>query len=97
MPIAAAASEILGVGPTNVQRETCAATMGPKKKRGRPGLERPKSREETPKEGYDRTSVARDVALQKLRVRRTIFNCIFCRAAHPGTGGCIPQPKQIRA
>ena len=25
----------------------------PKKKRGRSGLERPKSREETPKEGYD--------------------------------------------
>jgi hypothetical protein len=52
-----------------------------KRKMGRPGLERPKSREETPKEGYDKTSWARNVASQKLRVRRTIFNCIFCRAA----------------
>jgi hypothetical protein len=57
-------------------------TPGPqKRKKGRPGLERPKSREETPKEGYDITSEARDVASQKLRVRRTIFKCIFCRAA----------------
>jgi hypothetical protein len=52
-----------------------------KRKMGRPGLERPKSREETPKEGYDITSWAHYVASQKLRVRRTIFKCIFCRAA----------------
>jgi len=59
------------------------------RKKGRSGHERPKSREETPKEGYDTTSRARHVALQKLLVRRTIFKCIFCRAAPTETRGCI--------
>ncbi len=74
----------------------------PEKKRGRSGLERPKSREETPKEGYDRASYARDVAPQNLRVRCTIFKCIFCRAAHPqvkGSAGSgrIRGKKAVRA
>jgi hypothetical protein len=54
------------------------------KKRGRSGHERPKSREETPKEGYDNTSQARDVALHKLRVHCSIFKCNFCRAGIRG-------------
>jgi hypothetical protein len=48
------------------------------KKKGRSGHERPKSREETPKEGYDSASLARDVASQKLRVHCSIFKCNFC-------------------
>jgi len=63
-----------------------------KRKKGRPGLERPKSREETPKEGYDITSWARHVAPQKLRVRRTIFKCIFCRAASPESKSSAVRP-----
>src|SRR3990167_4957551 len=57
------------------------------KKRGRSGLERPKSREETPKEGYDMASRAREVASQNLRVHCTIFKCNSCRAAHTETKG----------
>ena len=45
-----------------LRRGTSALCLN--KKKGRSGLERPKSREETPKEGYDRTSWARDAAAQ---------------------------------
>jgi len=47
------------------------------KKKGRPGHERPKSREETPKEGYDNTSQARDVALQKYGCIAAFSNANF--------------------
>ena len=55
------------------------------RKKGRSCHERPKSREETPKEGYDYPSRARDVAMQNVRVHCTIFKCNFCRAAHTET------------
>ncbi len=51
------------------------------KKNGPIGVaDRPKSREETPKEGYDRQAELVDVAMQHLRTQRTKFKCEFCRA-----------------
>jgi hypothetical protein len=47
------------------------------KKKGRSGHERPKSREETPKEGYDNTSWARDVASQNYGCIATFSNANF--------------------
>jgi hypothetical protein len=70
------------------------------RKKGRSGHERPKSREETPKEGYDTMSRARDVAPQKLLVHRSNFKCNFCRAALPKSGaraGWAPSMKKGRS
>jgi hypothetical protein len=58
----------------------------PKKKAVR--NERPKSREETPKEGYDKQARLADVAMQKLRMQRTNNNCNYCIAPRTLTQGC---------
>src|SRR5690606_11732158 len=51
------------------------------KKKGRPVPERPKSREETPKEGCGKRARRSPAAPQYLAVHRTKSNCVFCRAA----------------
>ena len=54
----------------------------PRKEKGPFGFERPKSREETPKEGCGRRGELPRAAKSKLRVHRTISKCIFCKAAY---------------
>jgi len=68
---------------------------------GRPGFGRPKSREETPKEGYDRRSLA-DVALQNLVCAAKELNCDFCKPAITGADsgaavGAGLEPAQSRS
>ncbi|WP_157066571.1 hypothetical protein [Hyphomicrobium sulfonivorans] len=52
------------------------------RKKGRSDHERPKSREETPKEGYDREQSS-SCRIAKLLVRRNKDNCVFCMADPP--------------
>jgi hypothetical protein len=66
-------------GLASPSRQTAMPLGFPHKKRAVRHNERPKSREETPKEGCDAHKVCLCRSAQSI-MRRIIDNCVFCRA-----------------